>query len=211
MEIQDIPNNSFRSTTQSKRVEKQDYSVMPEGTTSVTASKEKRKGKLMSLILPEDIPDISTYIQKQGLSILQNIVWPKIREIMIDSFTTVLGGKSSGRSSGSIQTISRVSYDQSYRSSNNYSKPTPRQVPPRPFYEDIGFDDPEIADDFMELVEDLFYDQGYISVLQFYNIAKRPTTPEQSNYGWKSINGMKRVYSHGIYYIDMPYPTPLEN
>ena len=210
MEFPEVPNNSFRTTLQTKRTEIKDYSVLPTGTESVTASKEKRKGKLLSLILPEDIPDIETYLQQQGVTIFKSIILPKIRDILMDSFSSILGGGSRSTQS-SINSISRVSYDSKYRNvgSNSVRNTSSRSIE-RPFYEDIGFSDPEIADQFMAMVEDLYTDQeGFITVAQFYNIANRSTTPEQSNYGWTSINGMKRVYSHGTYYIDMTYPVPL--
>lgn len=217
MEIPDITSNSIKDlSTVKKRTDITDYAVMPSSTVSTTAhKKEKGKGWLLNLILPEDVPDLMTYFKLKKDDMIKYVVWPKIQDILYESFGTLLGVNITRKSSSVPGSISRVSYDTKYQrvgsnSSRQLGEPIKVTSPRYSIYENIGFDSAEEADTFMSMVEDLFDDQnGYITVLQFYNIARRPTSPEQNNYGWLSLGGMKRMYSGGRYYIDMSWPVPL--
>lgn len=215
MPMPDIPSNSIRNSQpeQKKRVPATNYAVMPE-TTKSTAVKKKEKSKILSLILPEDVPDLTTYLKLRKDDIIKYIIFPSIRDTLLQSLSSLLGITITAKNtSNAIRTINRVSYNY-----NQVGQNTQRSVNQMPtentrysLYQNIGFDSAEEADEFMGLVEDLFDDQGgWISVLQFYNIANRKTSPEQNNYGWLSIGAMKRIYSGGRYYIDMPWPVPLD-
>lgn len=209
--IPDIGSNSISGMTNKKREEKTDYTVMSTAASASSPKKEKGKGWLLNLILPEDVPDIMTYLKMRKDDIIKYVIWPKIRDGLIESFTAILGASFNGKQS-SQRTISRVSYESKYQQvgSTRSSEPMKMANPKYSIYENLGFDSADEADEFMGLVEDLFDDQnGYITVLQFYNIARRQTSPEQSNYGWLSLSGMKRIYSAGRYYVDMPWPVPL--
>lgn len=215
MEIPEIPSNSYRNTAPAlpKRAEVKEYNMMPTGTVSVTETLGGKKGKLLSLILPEDVPDIWTYFRKQGLNILKYTVWPNIQDMLVQSFCTIIGVSAPRKSSGSsIPTISRVSYNYNGRYQNGGGNLPRTSIDDRPtIYENLGFETANEAEIFMDLVSDLFDEQnGYITVLQFYNIARRKTFPEQNNYGWLSLNAMKRKYQDGLYYVDMSYPVSLD-
>ena len=213
-DIPEIRSNAVNSLNNSnnKQKEKTDYQKMPSSTSS-TARKKKDKPWPLNLILPEDVPDIWTYLKLKKDDIIQYVVWPKIQDILLDSFSTILGVNITKRNS-SPGTLQHVSYDQKYRNigsniSRSSGEPMRAMSPRYSMYENIGFDTSDEADLMMHLVDDLFNDQGYITVLQFYNIAQRPTSPEQNNYGWLSISSMKRIYSGGRYYVDMAWPIPL--
>ena len=105
----------------------------------------------------------------------------------------------------------RVSYDSktntprvSYDSKTNTSRDNI-------LYKDITFKTSNEADEFMELVKHLFDEQsGYITVLQYMNIAGKKTLPIQNIYGWLSLNGMQKCYENGKFVVKMPWPEFLE-
>lgn len=216
MPLDDIlESNSIKKTTE--QTPKKEYKKMPSTTTAMTAkeAKEANKGWLLEWLIPDDL-DIESYLKRKAKEALRNVVGPRIRDMLIDSLGTVLG-KGGSSSSPQTRTINRVSYESKYSSvGSGYQKigepSRPQQSVRNSIYEDIGFDSPDEADDFMKAVEDLFDDQdGFITILQFYSIANRPTSDVQDNYGWLSLNAMKRVYDHGRYYVSMSNPVPLND
>ena len=213
-EIPEIGSNSIRNPSEKTREVKTDYNVMSSVTTVTSPKKERRKPWPLNLILPQDVPDLLTYLSSRKDDIIQYVIWPKIRDAFLESLSSVLGASGTGKQN-TQRTINRVSYESKYSqvgSATQRAVTDPSRTSPRySIYENIGFESADEADEFMSLVEELFEDQrGYISVLQFYNIAGRRTSPEQNNYGWLSLSGMKRIYNRGIYYVDMPWPVPLD-
>lgn len=207
-DIPEIAPNSYKSGA-AKQKEVTNYQVMPTSANAISKKTKKKSKKILSLILPEDIPDLTTYIENQADDIVRYVIWPKIRDMLIDSFSSLLGGGVRRTNTLSSGGISRVSYDTKYRGAGILPRSNIEARRQYSLYENIGFNNPADADLFKQLVTELFDDQGYIKVLQYYNIANRSTTPEQNNYGWYSLNGMRVYFEDGMYWVDMPWPVPI--
>ena len=81
----------------------------------------------------------------------------------------------------------------------------------KPIYDDIYLSSEESCKQFKTMISDLFDAQGgYITVLQYMNIAGKDTRPEQSNYGWTSLNGFNYRYTFDGWLVKMPWPVPLD-
>lgn len=183
--------------------------------TPIAPRKNKLKQSFLEFLLPDDTPDFSTYVENQTKKILKTIIFPKLRDLALDSISAMMGG---GSVTSTVRTqtgaIPRVAYD-------SYSKSATRAIeePKRStaIYEEIGFVNPESTKSLLVLVEDAYYSQGYITVLQLYDWAGRRTTPEQNNYGWTTITGMRILAGVGengesISILRMPsYPVPIKH
>ena len=202
-----IESNSIKNI---KKQPLQNYQKMPDKTVTKT-KEESEKGWLLDLLIP-DYPNLESYMKAKFHEAIKNVVGPKIRDIIINSIETVLGKTPSSSSSSSSQTrtINRVSYDYTnvgpQKQGSQFRVTNPRSS----IYEDISFDSVEEANEFMRIVREVFDDQGgYISILTFYDIARRATSNVQNNYGWLSLSAMRCEYINNRYYIRMPDPVPI--
>lgn len=200
-----IPGNSIKDLTNQRKVEKS-YEKLPE---NMKAIGKKKKGRILSWILPEDIPDIQTYLRTVTDGIMRNIVVPYIQKALSDSFNTVIGinpaNKPINRNGGGL--LPKVSYNQQY----GYSSPvTATNKKSYIMYQDIYLGSENACKEFKRMITDLFDDQGgYISVLQYMDIAGEETFPEQQNYGWTSLNGFGYRYTVDGWLVSMSYPVPI--
>ena len=207
-----IPSNSIsKNYGENKRQEKKDYKVLG----ADMKAREKKKGPLMKYILPEDVPDVSAYLKSQKDYLIRYILIPKIQQVLADSFLTIigLGGqvKTDNRGGGLLPKLSYNSNGNQY----NYQKiPQNTQQKKTVMYQDIYLPSEAACKEFKELVQGLFYDQdGFISVLQYMDIAGKGTFPEQNNYGWNSVSQIEQFkyrYTVDGWLVTMPYPQPLD-
>lgn len=206
-----IPDFQPNNGTEKKEVPVRYESVVSGTPTRAKSSKIKRA--FLSFILPEDVPTLSDYVSQQAEKTLKNIVFPKLCDIIIDSLSMLLLNDSKGSKSSSV--IPRVSYNTTnYNavSRNNLPKSNAEANRQASFYEDLIYDSINDAEALRIAVEDAFYAQGYVSVLQLYSFGGygRYTTPQQENYGWTTITEMKvEPTFDGHYILKMPYPVPL--
>ena len=204
-----IESNSIKDL---KKAPLQNYEKMPERTVTKT-KEESEKGWLLDLLIP-DYPNLESYIKAKFREAIKTVVGPKLRDIVINSIETVLGKTPSASSSTQrTGTINRVSYDYSNIGPNTQKPSSQFKVASsarNSIYEDISFDTNEEATEFMRIVREVFDDQGgYISILMFYNIARRATSSVQQNYGWLSLSSMRCEYMNNRYFIRMPDPVAI--
>ncbi len=203
-----IPSNSIKDLTKPKKVEN-NYEKLPD---TMKAIGKKKKSKLLSWILPDDIPDVKTYLRSQTDSIMKYIVWPYIQKALSDSFNAVIGINTANRQTGikGGGILPKVSYNQ--YSNNNFSNmPTSSNKKSYIMYQDIYLKTEEACKEFRRMIGDLFDSQGgVITVLQYMDIAGEETFPEQNNYGWTSLNGFNYRYTIDGYLVSMSYPISLD-
>lgn len=205
---ENIPSNSINKNfgVGKQREKKTDYDVLPEDMRAI----KKKKSAFLSYILPEDVPDIKTYLNSQKDNLIRYIILPKVQQILMDSFATVIGmGNQVRRDNGNSGQIARVSYNKQYNYQNIPTNVTQKRTPV--IYQDIYLNSERACTEFKERVSGLFDDQGgFITVLQYMDIAREDTFPEQNNYGWTSMNGFKYRYTVDGWLVTMPYPQPLD-
>lgn len=206
-----IPSNSInKNFGNGKQEPPKEYRKLPDN----MQAKPKKKGYLLSMILPDDIPDVKTYLMSQRDSLIKYILLPKIQQILLESFSTIigLGGQVKSNNSGG-GLIPKVSYNR-----NNYNyQSIPMNSPPKgrsyTLYQDILLPSEESCKEFKEIIRDIFYDQGYVQVLQYMNSAGLQTYPDQANFGWTAVSQIDDM--HWRYTVDgwlviMPKPNPLD-
>ena len=83
-------------------------------------------------------------------------------------------------------------------------------------YEDVWFKTSKECEEFKERVINIYDAQeGYITVLQYMNLAGEETHADQDNYGWYSLNSFSYVYEKSKHngkhwHVSMQWPMPLD-
>lgn len=201
----DIPGNSLSGlTTKQNSEEKTSYDA-PE---KVIKGYRKPKGKILKKFIPDDdIPDIETYLRIKLNDIFDTVILPNAKTLLVKSFAMLIGGDARNADIQSGGGIPKVSYDKAWQGG------TPVKSLPQKksfvLYQDVYFKSKDELDEFRNVIEGIYNDQGFITVLQFMNHAGFETYPEQSNYGWTSLSGMVFKYTIDGWMAKMPYPSPL--
>lgn len=123
-----------------------------------------------------------------------------LENVIIDGLAVKLGlNPSSYKRMPSSNIIPKVSYAEMAKNRKNIV-----------LYKDIILSSEDRCKTFKEMVTALFNDQnGYITVLQYMNLAGEETFPTQNNYGWTSLNGFNYRWTIDGWLVSMPYPVPL--
>lgn len=210
MEIPDVKPNS--NTVMMRGASEIDKTV---GGATLNKPIIPKKG-ITSLILPEDVPDMQTYIRNTAADTVRKIIVPKIKELLLSTLASMLhlNGYYSGSSTGSsisATSVPRVSY-------NNLPK---SNIEASSFYEDIRFDPlpgernsdgaRERADSVMNYITDYMYENGKVTIDILYDVAGlgKYVLPAHSHYGWTTLTRAKIVPSGSGYILQMPYPRPI--
>ena len=185
----------------------------------VDATEYKRKEntvtKLIDMFLPEDAYDLKDYI-------INGIVVPMIKDGLEDIGHTLIRG--SGRKKSSSRRRYRRDYDDdddirpAYRKyyddrrrerdydDDRYYKPE------RTDFKNVRFKSRGDAERILTKMEDIIYQNRYVSLLDFYEITGQPTKSTDDNYGWTNLDRAKveRLRSDNGYMIRFPSPMPLD-
>lgn len=185
----------------------------------VDASEYKKKEnavtKLIDMFLPEDSYDLKDYI-------INGIVVPMIKDGLEDIGHTLIRG--SGRKKSSSRRRYRRDYDDdddirpAYRKyyddrrrerdydEDRYYKPE------RTDFKNVRFKSRGDAERILTKMEDIIYQNRYVSLLDFYEITGQSTKSTDDNYGWTNLDRAKveRLRSDNGYMIRFPSPMPLD-
>lgn len=185
----------------------------------VDASEYKKKEnavtKLIDMFLPEDSYDLKDYI-------INGIVVPMIKDGLEDIGHTLIRG--SGRKKSSSRRIYRRDYDDdddirpAYRKyyddrrrerdydEDRYYKPE------RTDFKNVRFKSRGDAERILTKMEDIIYQNRYVSLLDFYEITGQSTKSTDDNYGWTNLDRAKveRLRLDNGYMIRFPSPMPLD-
>ena len=152
-----------------------------------------------------------SYWEVQKKYIIDSIIVPNIKRVIIESINSMLGTNISIRNPSSQSRVDRYSYD--YNGGSPISKrPLGNNEQKRRvcFYEDLIFNTKDAADYHKKLIDEEFEKRGgSLSVLDFMTKAGQPTTPNQNDWGWFSLNGYRCDYSAAVdgWVVSMPWPT----
>lgn len=185
----------------------------------VDATEYKRKEnavtKLIDMFLPEDAYDLKDYI-------INGIVVPMIKDGLEDIGHTLIRG------SGRKKTSSRRRYRRDYDDDDDI-RPAYRKYyddrrrerdydddryykPERTDFKNVRFKSRGDAERILTKMEDIIYQNRYVSLLDFYEITGQSTKSTDDNYGWTNLDRAKveRLRSDNGYMIRFPSPMPLD-
>lgn len=172
------------------------------GNTAVLAPKKNSAKYLFKLICGTDKDPAAFFIE--------DLVVPVLRSTIVRAF----GGSAPSVAStvtSSIGGVSRVNFS-SISTGKAISTASHSLV-----YDDVYLVSEESVKEFRESLQEVLDIYDKIEVFDFHDIAQRPTTPEERNFGWRSLAGMEVVeVKHpgsptGIaYWVKMPRPSALK-
>ena len=198
-----IPGNSISGMNEGIE-KKEKIAPLPD---SMKARSKPKKG-LTKYIVPEDVPDLKAYWDICKENIINTLIVPNVKNILINAFSIIVGGDPIRKSGTPGEILPKVSYDKQYNSATRSVSSTSTRS--YVMYEDLYFPSKESCLRFKDIIEGLFDEQGgYITVLQYMNHAGRPTHPEQQNFGWTSLADFEYKYTVDGWMVKMPYPKAL--
>lgn len=193
------------SAVRKKAADKEERKSKARHTVKVNAKTRKPSifQKVKDSLLPDDVDSVEDYIEDY-------IIVPYIINGLnnaISGFLPSFGNKSQKKSNATY-----IAYDAAYKS--GVSKTSRRETRPvnssKQDYRNIEFmtlGDAKSAIEQLELILDEYYQ---VSVLDFYDICGLDGSPEDDNWGWYELNGV-RIRPIGSHYrIKLPEPVSLD-
>lgn len=181
-----------------EQTEEKKVSKVISGTAKTKKKSEVRK--LADVFLPDDIPNVRSYI-------FTDIIVPTIKKVISDSVDMVLYGEpgKSRKSSGG----SKVSYGRYYetggRSSNNARRPVAGYN-----YDDIALDNRAEAEEVLNQMDELIDTYGFASVADLYDLVGITGNYTDNKYGWTDIRNAGVVRTTDGYLLKFPKALPLK-
>lgn len=164
------------------------------------AAKKKsrtKSEKIKHSFIPEDLNIIGDYI-------LRDILVPSIKNIIFESFKTILFGEDKDEIiRSSTSKFSRVAYDKKYGDSI-YKRYKPSGTTPFD-YDDIVFESKMDAELVLDELYDVLERYNVVTLNDFYDMAGESNDNYQySKYGWTDLKGSRIISVREGYIIKLP-------
>lgn len=156
--------------------------------------------------------NIANNFEGAGQTVLEEVIIPTLidglRDVIYTATDYILYGGSQRRSRNNRR--SGGSYT-SY-SKKSQQKSTRRSAPSSTSYY-FTYDERAAADKDLEKMRDVVDQRDFVTIMDMFSIAKRPTSNYTYNdWGWYDLRtAMVRRTSDGRFYIDLPKPVPIED
>lgn len=156
--------------------------------------------------------NIANNFEGAGQTVLEEVIIPTLidglRDVIYTATDYILYGGSQRRSRNNRR--SGGSYT-SY-SKKSQQKSTRRSAPSSTSYY-FTYDERAAADKDLEKMRDVVDQHDFVTIMDMFSIAKRPTSNYTYNdWGWYDLRtAMVRRTSDGRFYIDLPKPVPIED
>lgn len=156
--------------------------------------------------------NIANNFDGAGQTVLEEVIIPTLidglRDVIYTATDYILYGGSQRRSRNNRR--SGGSYT-SY-SKKSQQKSTRRSAPSSTSYY-FTYDERAAADKDLEKMRDVVDQRDFVTIMDMFSIAKRPTSNYTYNdWGWYDLRtAMVRRTSDGRFYIDLPKPVPIED
>lgn len=201
MEIKDYPGNSKSTTTKQKK----DIKPVIEG--GVEVKKKSEIAKMKDKVIQEDLPKVKNHI-------IFDIIIPKFKQILADSFNTLLFGESSGDRERSRRPAERVSYRRYYDEPRTRERPT-TSTNRYSDYDDIIFDSRTEAFRVLETMKDIMKEYGEVSISDMYDLVSITCPHTYTRFGWvintpSDLSDARVVPDGSGYVIKLPRPMQID-
>ena len=194
----------FKPNSNKFKEEEQQKTKKVEKAITGKAKLKKKSGltKFRDVFIPSDITDIKGYI-------FSEVLIPKMKNILSESFNIFLYGESRGAKNSSSK-VPYVSY-RDYSSSNSVRYSNKPKVTSTYDLDEIILDDRGEAEAVVERMSDLMDTYNNVSVADLYDLVGIEGRYTDNNYGWTSTRGVRVVrVGDGTYSIRLPRPTPID-
>lgn len=166
---------------------------------SVATRKKSLMQRFMSLIIPEDVESVRTYI-------LEDVVVPTVKDAILDATKAILGinGRSTDRG---VRRASKVSYGRYYDDDRrDYRRPASSGYS----YDDVLLDNRGDAESVLRRMEEAINSYGIVSVADFYDFVGITGDYTDNKYGWTDIHSARVVRDGDKYTIRLPKALPID-
>lgn len=175
---------------------------------STNTKKKSEFSKVKDHILQDELPKTRNHI-------VYDILIPRVKQIVLDSFAALLGGSYSSGPNVNTRSNNRVNYNQASTQNRNATRATSRPIGFD--YDYIEFDNRLDAQTVLDSMYDIIHERGSVSISQMYALANIDQCPHTYEYyGWmlntpNDLNGsyVKQDMYSGKYVIVCNRPTQI--
>lgn len=201
MEIKDYPGNS-KSTAKPKK------EIKPVVEGNVGVKKKSEIAKMKDKVIQEDLPKVKNHI-------IFDIMIPKLKQILADSFNTLLFGEGSIDRERDRVGKPRVSYRKYYDEPRTRERPTTATTNRYGDYDDIWFETRTEAFRVLETMKDIMREYGEVSISDMYDLAGITCPHTYTRFGWvintpSDLSDARVVPDGPSYVIKLPRPMQID-
>lgn len=166
---------------------------------SVKTKKKSGINKLAGIFVPEDVDNVKSYI-------LEDVVVPAVKDIILDAVKAVLGVKSP---SGRRSSASKVSYRKYYEDPAQESR---RNYNIQGYdFDDIFFTTRAEAENVLTAMDEIVSSYRIVSVADYFDLVGVDSPWTANSYGWTdNIRNARVVNARDGYTIKFPRATPID-
>ena len=193
--------NSFKYKKEQEEKKQQERKA--EKVVTATAKTRKKNGvqRMLSTFISEDAKDIKSHI-------IDDIVIPTIKDLLMDTLGMLLGRGGRVGSGARRATPDRVSYTSYYPSRNQPSDTIKARN--RFDFDDIIFETRADAEAAIDQINDMIDRYGVASVADLYDSAGLTQPFTANKYGWTNFRTAEVVRISDGYIIKLPTIRPLD-
>lgn len=169
---------------------------------SGSAKLRKKSGihKFAEVFIADDVSDVKSYI-------LEDVLVPAIKDIILDAVRALLGVNGGARKS---TTASKVSYRSYYDKNNDRRDYNCTRTKNGYDYDDIILSTKGEAEDILSRMDELIATYGLVSVADLYDLVGITGNYTDNKYGWMDIRSASAVRVRDGYLIKLPKVLPLD-
>lgn len=167
-------------------------------TGAIKTKKKSEIRKFADVFIEDDINNVKSYIKNE-------IIIPRVRQLMYDIGEGVLNAIFSGRRSDRSRTIAdKVSYDKCYGGSRDDRRRDDYQ-PRRTFdYDELRFVSRGDAEDVLDRLDEAIEQYGMARVGDLYDAIGRSCDYTAYNYGWTNLRDARVARYGSEYALELP-------
>ena len=197
--------NEYKSNSDKAKNISEEKKIERVASGSIEKKKKSALGKMADLFLAQNPDDAYD-------DIVRDIVIPAIKQIFLDSLTTLLNGRTS-KSGGKGISAHRVSYrdfyDKEERLDNyRYSGRSTNTLD----YDNVIFESLGDAELVLDSIEEAIDKYGMVSVADYYDLSGVEVSTRDypaHKYGWKDISGSRAVRTKDGWILKLPRVYPI--
>ena len=198
----DYKPNSHKFKNEEKTTEKKPAKVI---SGKAKTRKKSELQKMTGAIISEDARNVKSYIL---MDVLLPAVKDAIEDIVTNGIRMILRGETGARRSSSNSGLSKISYNNAYKTNNRsyYGEPTRSGYS----YDDIVLDSRGDVENVIRHMDDLISQYGSVSVAYLYDLVGILVTPNDNKWGWSNIRNAEPIRVKEGYLLKLPKAHPID-
>jgi hypothetical protein len=171
-------------------------------TGTIKTKKKSEIRKFADVFIEDDINTVKTYIKNE-------ILIPRVRQLLYDIGEGVLNAVFSGRRDRSRTTVDKVSYDKCYGGGRDDRRRDDYQPRAAFDYDTIRFVSRGDAEDVLDRLDEMIEQYGMARVGDIYDMIGKSCSYTAYNYGWTNLRDARVARYGSDYALDLPKAVPL--